>query len=316
MTVLGAVGFWLIEPWSFPDALYMTVMTLSTVGAYSRELDQAGQVFTVVLVMGGMTSVLFALFAINTWLLEGTLLDVMGRRRMGRELEKLTDHIIVCGAGRIGTLVAEDLKDAGVEFVVIDHNPERVLDLLEQDVLALEGPAGDEDTLMHAGIERARTLISVVHSDADNLYITITARSLNPRLAIVCRAEDEATVRKLKRVGADTVVAPYHLGALRIANAVLRPAVTDVIEMTSSASNVFGLQIGEVRVTPQSRLVGKTLKDAHLRQELGIMVIAVQGAGGATEINPSADQMIVPDTVLVVIGKQEQLDRLGTWAVS
>ncbi len=316
VTVVGTFGYWLLEPWSFGDALYMTVMTLSTVGAYNQELSGPARAFTVVLVMGGMTSVLFALFAINTWLMEGTLLDIVGQRRMGRDLEKLSDHIIVCGAGRIGSLVVEDLREAGVAFVVIDHSPERVRELAAAEILVLEGNAGDEETLQHAGIERAGTLISVVHSDADNLYITITARSLNPRITIVCRAENEASVRKLKRVGADKVVAPYHLGAMRIANAVLRPAVTDVIESTTGSANVLGLQMGEIRVSANSRLAGKTLSDTHLRQQLGIMVIAVQSPGGTTQINPPADQPIDAGALLVVIGHQAQLDQLTEWATT
>ena len=314
VTVVGTFGFWLLESLSLGEALYMTVMTLSTVGAYDRGLDPAGQLFAVLLIMAGMTTVTFAFFAINTWMLEGTLLEVMGERRLGRDLQNLHNHIILCGAGRIGALVAEDLRVAGVPFVVVDNDSERADEMRERGVLVVEGNAGDEDTLERAGIARADTLITVVRSDADNLYITITARSLNPDLTIVCRAEEESTVRKLKRVGADRVVAPYHLGALRIANAVLRPAVTDVIEMTAPGGHALGLQLGEVRVTDGSRLVGQTLKEAHLRQDLGIMVVAVQRPGGETEINPPADCTIEAGAMLVVIGQQKQIDRLGDWA--
>lgn len=315
MTAVGTIGFWLIEPWGALQSLYMAVVTISTVGAYDQPLSDAGRAFAVVLVMLGVTTVGYALFSINSWLLEGTIMELMGQRRLGRELRRLKDHIIVCGAGRIGGLVAEDLLEAGASFVVIEHNPERVRELLEKDILAMEGGAGDEEVLLQAGIERASTLISVVRSDAENLYITITARSLNPNLKIVARAEDAGTVNKLRRVGATKVIAPYHLGALRIVNAVLRPALTDVIEMTLPGSAaVLGLQIAEVLVKPNSRLAGQTLKASGMRQELGVIVIAIRPPQGETNVNPTPEAPIVPGSLLVAIGTQEQLDRLTEWA--
>ena len=316
-TGIGMAGFTVIEDLPFAEALYMTVHTVSTVGAYNHELSPAGRHFSVVLIMLGMVAVGFALLSINMWLMEGAILDVMGERRIGRQLSALKKHIIVCGAGRIGSLVVEDLSSADVEFVVIDHKESRVLEMLEQGVLAIEGNAADEDVLRQAGIDRADTLVSVVHSDADNLYITMTARSLNADVTIVARAEEGRTVPKLKRVGADRVVAPYHLGALRIANAVLRPAVTDIIEMTQPRSdNVMGLQIAEVEVLSNSRLAGKALRDTSMRQDLGIIVIAVRTTAGVTSVNPEPDQPIEAGSVLVAIGSEEQLDQLTAWARS
>lgn len=316
VTILGTVGFWLLEHTSFAEALYMTVMTVSTVGAYDRPLSEPGRAFITVLTMLGVAAVGYALFSINTWMIQGTLMEIMGQRRIGRQLQKLKDHVIVCGAGRIGGLVAEDLRQAGAEFVVIDQDSERVQELIAGDILAVEGYAGDEEALELAGIARARTLISVVRSDADNLYITITARSLNPDIIIVVRAEEEATVTKLKRVGATRVVAPYHLGAMRIANAVLRPAVTDVMEMAATGSDVLGLQIAEIAVATGSRVADKTLKDAQLRQELGVMIIAIRSAEGITAVNPSIDEPLAPGSLLVALGTQEQLDRLARWSTA
>ena len=314
VTVAGTAGFAVIQDWPLDEALYHTIVTISTVGAYDRPLTPAGRMFAIGLIMLGMTVVGFAIFSFTQLVVEGTLLDVMGERRVGRELGKLRDHVIVCGAGRIGLLVAEELEAADVEFVIVDHEQGPVQELLGRQILAVRGQAGDEDVLREAGIERANTLISAVASDADNLYITMTARSLNPEIYIVARAEDSSTVNKLRRVGANKVVAPYHLGAMRIANAVIRPAVTDLLELTMRETrNTMGLGIGEVRVRPESRLAGMTLRDSALRQDLGIIVIAIRDTAGHTTFNPGADHALEPGSLLVAIGTQDQLDQLTAW---
>lgn len=315
VTVIGTIGFAVIQDWPLLTALYHTVVTISTVGAYDRPLSPGGHAFSLVLIMLGMTVVGFAIFSFTQLVVEGTLLEVMGQRRLGRELERLRDHVIICGAGRIGTLVAEDLLHANVEFVVIDSDEDRIQELLSRQILALEGNAGDEEVLLLAGVERANTLISAVHSDADNLYITMTARSMNGKLYIVARAEDQSTVNKLLRVGANKVVAPYHLGALRIANAVLRPAVTDVMELTMRESrSALGLSVGEVELAAESRLAGKTLRETRLRTELGCIVIGLRTPTGETSLNPEPDTPLEAGSLLVAIGTQDQLDRLTEWS--
>jgi len=306
---IGTLGFRLIEKqWTLRDSLYMTIVTISTV-------SHSGHWFAMILIVLGMTVVAFSIYSFTQLVVEGTFLELMGERRLGRELDRLENHIIVCGAGRIGKLVAEDLLAAGVEFVLIDSDQEQVRELLARDILAIHGSAGDEEVLTQARIEHASTLISVVRSDADNLYITMTARSMNPRIYLVVRAEDASTVNKLRRVGANKVVAPYHLGAMRIASAVLRPAITDVMELTSGAGeNALGLQMSEVRLSERSRLCGQTLRGAALPQQLGIIVIAVRSTEGKTTFNPGSEYLLQAGSLVVAIGTQDQLDHLQEWA--
>jgi voltage-gated potassium channel len=315
LVAIGTFGYEAIEEdYTLFDALYMTIITLSTIG-YSEvhPLSPAGRVFTICLILGGVFTFFYAATEVIRTVVSGEIQEALGRQRMERNLAELRNHLIVCGFGRMGRLVCHEFAAQRLPFVVI----ERQADLLDKFDLphgvALHGDATADEVLKHAGIERARALVTVVASDADNLYITMSARLLNERLLIVARAADAGSEAKLLRAGASRVVSPYHIGGARMAQAVLRPTVVDFIELATSTEHVE-LQIEEARIGPGSSLAGKPLKDSQIRQEFGIIVVAIKKATGKMVFNPAPDAVLEVGDILVAIGDRPHLDRLETLA--
>ncbi|MBS1112527.1 MAG: TrkA family potassium uptake protein, partial [Nitrospirae bacterium] len=237
--LFGTTGYMVIEEWGFWDSLYMTVITLTTVGYREiHDLSLQGQIFTVVLLIGGVGTVLYALSAGAKILLEGELQEIYGRKRVEKKLRELSGHFIVCGYGRMGKVITRELEHEKLAFVVIEKG-EVLLDAdQKEELIVIQGDATNDDLLKRAGIERAQCLISVLPTDAENLYVVLSARGLNPKLLIVARAGEEGSEQKLLRAGADRVVSPYHIGGLRIAHAVLKPAVVDFIEFATKSGNI------------------------------------------------------------------------------
>src|SRR5437773_4506707 len=272
----GTIGYMLIEGWGAWDAFYMTVITVTTVGfGEVHPLSVAGQVFTVLLVIGGVGSALYTFTLIATVVVEGGLPKGLERRRHQRMLEAIKDHFIVCGYGRIGSIVAERLLRQRVPVVVVDRDPERLHAAIEQGALAVDGDASREEVLKRVGIERARGLIAAVGTDAENVYAILTARVLRPDLFIVGRADTEDATMKLKRAGADRVISPYQIGAVQMAQTALRPAVVDFMELTTNADNIE-LAMEEVTIASGSGLANRSLLQANLRQRFGIIVVGIQ----------------------------------------
>lgn len=308
--ITGTTGYMLIEGWSFIDALYMTVITIGTVGFQEvHKLSTAGRVFTVFLIMGGVAGAGYTLGRIVEFMIEGYFTDMWGGRTMKKRIDQLNNHYIVCGFGRVGEQVAREFKRQNAPFVVLDNNPlvQKYLD--QEDVLYIAGDASDEKVLMQAGIERAKGLISVVDNDADNVYVTLTARALRPDLFIIARSNMESAAYKLKRAGANRVISPYSLGGRRIASMVLKPIVSDFLDTVMHGEDME-LQLSEIKVGPSSPLCNKTVKEADIRQNSGAMVLSIYRQNGVFDSDLHADTRIGEGDKLIVIGTREQLDKL------
>jgi voltage-gated potassium channel len=311
----GTLGYELIEGWSAWDALYMTVITVTTVGYREvHALSRVGQAFTMVLLFGGVGAALYTFTLLATVVVEGGLPKRLQKRRHVRMLETIKDHFILCGYGRIGSIVARQFQRQNVPFVVIERDPERLQAAMNDGALAVEADASREDVLRRVGIDRARGLIAAVGTDAENVYAVLTARVLRPDLFIVGRAEtDDATV-KLKRAGADRVISPYQIGGVQIAQLALRPAVVDFVELATSSDNLE-LAMEEVTVASTSRLAGQSILDANLRQRFGIIVVGIQRQDRRMEFNPEPDTAIRGGDKLVVLGRPQSLKQLEAEAL-
>jgi voltage-gated potassium channel len=314
---IGTLGYRLIEgpPWTWLDALYMSAITLTTVGYLEvHPLSPAGRVFTIVLCMTGVFTLFFTAGKFIRAVISGEFRKAIGRQLMERNLAALRSHTIVCGLGRMGRLVCRQFEDEKVPYVVIEQEA-GVIDAHPAEAgLTLHGDATSDEILRLAGVERARALVAVVGSDADNLYITLSARLLNARLFIVARAEEKDAEMKLRRAGADQVVSPYVIGGFRIAQAVIRPSVVDFIEM-ATRTDYLEMQIEEVRLRKGSRLVGQTLAECRIHQDLGLIVVAVKTPEGKMVSNPSGDTTMAAEQTLIVLGHRQQLDELEKLAV-
>ncbi len=306
----GTLGYVVIEGWPVWDALYMTVTTITTVGYREvHELDYHGQVFTALLIVAGVGTAFYTFTLLATLVVEGGLHRGVERRRFHRMLDNIRDHFIVCGYGRIGKLITDALRAAGVPFVVIDRNPEAIQDLIVRGDLAVEADASREEVLERVGIRRARGLIAAVSTDAENVYTVLTAREMRPDLYIIARVESDDAERKLRRAGADRVISPYHIGANHMVQTALRPAVVDFVELATSSAHLE-LAMEQVRIDAGSPLVGQTIVSSNLRQRFGVIVVAIKRAAGQMEFNPAPDAMLRADDQLVVLGRAASLKEL------
>ncbi len=310
LVATGTLGFTVIEGWRPFDALYMTVITITTVGFREvHALSPAGQAFTMLLALGGVFTLFYAATEAIRWIVSGEVRRVLGRQRMERSLAKMSNHLVVCGYGRMGRLVCQQFSSQALPFVLVDRDPALLEGFSLPHGVALVGDATSDDVLRQAGVERARGLVAAAASDADNLYITISARFLSEKLYIVARAEDEGAERKLLRAGANRVVSPYVIGGQRVAQALLRPAVMDFIELATRDEHLE-LQIEEVEVRAGSALAGATLQGSGLRRELGVIIVAIQRPASSMLFNPAGEERMAERDVLIVLGSRAQLDRL------
>jgi voltage-gated potassium channel len=315
LIVVGTVGFHLIERWSWFDAFYTSVTTLTSIGYERYALSVQGRVFTMALALGGIFTVAVAASEILRTIITGELRDYRGRRRMEKRIDRLERHVIVCGLGRVGRHVCADLRAAGVAFVVIDRAEAVLAGALEAGGLPVSGDATVDATLRRAGIQRARALIAVAGTDSDNVLITMTARLLHPTLTIVARAEEEATVCKLRRAGATRTISPYAVGGGCMAHAALRPAATELGEI-ATRKDFPDLQIEEQLLRPGNALEGKTIGASGLRSQLGLILVAIKHRDGQLAFNPGDDAALAAGDTLIVLGHRAQLDRSGALALS
>jgi len=305
---IGTLGFMLTEGRGAWDAFYTTVLALTTVEA-PKDLSRPGQRFTVVLLLGGVGAALYTFTLLATVVVEGGLPKRLQRRRHERMLESIKDHFIICGYGRIGSIVARQFTRQGVPFVVVERSPERLQAAIEDGALGVEADASREDVLTRVGIARARGLIAAVGTDAENVYAVLSARVMRPDLFIVGRAETEDATQKLKRAGADRVISPYQIGAVQIAQTALRPAVVDFVELATSSENI-DLAMEEITIAASSPLASRTILDANLRQRYGVIVVGIQRQDGSMDFNPEPETAIRAGDKLVVLGRPESLRRL------
>jgi len=306
----SSVGYMLLEGFTLLEALYMVVITLSTVGyGEVRELSTGGRILTIGLIVGGVGTVGFAVGRLLDFMVERRVGGSARRRKMQKILSELRDHFIICGFGRVGHQVAEEFQEHGVPFAVIDNNPEFIEELELSKIPHVAGEAADDEILEAAGIKRAKTLVAAVDSDAENVFITLTARVLNPSLFIVARASEPETETKLRKAGANRVVSPYVIGGRRMAAMSLKPATIEFLDTMTRPGEMM-LCIEELKVGKNSPVAGKTLMDSQIRQKAGAMVLAVRYRDGTFEFNPSADYEIQVGDWLIVLGTKGQCSLL------
>lgn len=308
----GTIGYRLIERADWWDSFYMTVITLTTVGY--REvfpLSRLGEVFTVVLLFAGLGLILLVAMEIGRTVLEGELREVFGQVRRSRMIESISGHEIVCGFGRMGQAVVEELRRAHRNVVVVESNAEKVQRLKAADVPVVAGDATTEAALRSAGIERARGLVACLNDDAHNVYTVLTARSLNPELFIVARAGEEGAEARIMRAGANRVVSPYRHGGMRLAHVLMKPTVVDFLDVSLGRAGELGLELQQLVLPETAPLVGKTLAEAELRRRWKVGVVAVQ-RGDTIFPNPEADFAFSGGDVLVILGTRNALDGFET----
>jgi voltage-gated potassium channel len=306
----GTAGYVVIEGWSAWDAFYMTVTTVTTVGFREvHTLSRAGQEFTVLLIFCGVGTAFYTATLLATLIVEGGLHRRFEQRRHSRMLESIRDHFILCGFGRIGGLIAEELHQQGVPFVVLERHPDRVRSVTARGWLGIEADASHEEVLARVGIHRARGLIAAVGTDAENVYTVLTARGMRPELFIIARVESDDAEHKLKRAGADRVISPYHIGASHMVQSALRPAVVDFVQLATSAERL-DLSMEQVRIRAESALAGRSIVDAGIRQKFGVIVVAIKRHDGDMEFNPAPDAVLHAGDELVVLGQPQSVKAL------
>jgi voltage-gated potassium channel len=306
----GTAGYVAIERWTPWDAFYMTAITVATVGYREvHPLSLPGQVFTVCLIVGGVGTALYTATLIVTVIVEGGLHRGFAQRRMTRMIDQITNHFILCGYGRIGAIIADELHQQGVPFIVVERDTERAREANERGWLVVEADASQDEVLQRVGVARARGLIAAVGTDAENVYTVLTARVVRPDLYIIARIESDDAEPKLRRAGADRVISPYHIGATHMVQTALRPAVVDFVQLATSSGHL-DLSIEQVRVREGSTLAGRTIVDAAIRQKFGVIIVAIKRVGGAMEFNPAPEAVIGAGDELVVLGRPQSVKSL------
>lgn len=310
LLVVATLGFMAIESWPLADAFFMAVITISTVGyGEVRPLSLEGKFFASFVIFSGLAIATYTSAKLGQMILEGELFGELGRRRMQREIDKLENHFIVCGYGRVGRPVADGLSRAGEGVVVVDASAEMEEELGADHYLYLIGDATDEEVLFKAGIERARALMALLPSDPDNVYLTITAKNLNRRVTVIARANNQKAEIKLKRGGADKVISPYEIAGNRVLQVALKPTVVEVMELATHREHLeLGLE--EVLVSEGSELNGRSLAEAGIRNKYGVIIVAIKRGNGDMIFNPAADKKIKALDTLVTLGPKDSLLKL------
>ena len=307
---VGTMGFTLIDHYPPFDAFYMTLTTMTTVGyAEVHPLSHAGRVFNSFLIFFGVTTIFIAIGAMTQTIIELEFGDAIGKRRNKRMIEQLKDHFIICGYGRVGRGAAAELKHAGVPFVVLDNSPERVEGAMMAGLLAVVADATRDDMLRQVGIDRARGLVAALATDADNLFVLLSAKGLNPKLYVAARAAEEGAEEKMRRAGADAVFAPYAITGHRLAQSLLRPHVVQFLDFTTKDIGM-DIAIEQVRVADSSEMVSRSIRDMQIGRDVGVIVMAIRRADGQMLFNPPADTAVRGGDYLIVMGRQENLRAL------
>jgi voltage-gated potassium channel len=314
--MIGVAGYMIIEKWQFIDAFYMTIITLTTVGFMEvQPLSPTGRIYTVFIIVVGFSVIIYGLGVITAFFVEGELLGILRRKSMEKQISKLNNHYIICGYGDMGKHVVGEFMKTQNSIVVIekDENEINLLSEKFQDVPYINGDASLDAVLIRAGIERAKGLITTFASDKNNLFVVLTARSLNGNLRIVARSMEEDAEHKLKTAGANSVVSASSIGGMRIASEMLRPNVVSFLDdMLRSKNNVF--RVGEAAVEKGSKVEGLSIKDSNIFRDIGLVIIAVRDSiKGEYVYNPKSETELKTDDVIVVMGMIEQINKLKTY---
>ncbi len=307
---IGTTGYVLIEHWNILDALDMTVITLTTVGyGEVHDVSKMGRIFTIFLVFFGFGFIIYVAGAVVQFMVEGRIRAILGRKILDRKINRLKNHYIVCGYGRIGRVLCKRLIIEPIDLVVVESNEDLVPVMEEDNVLYVFGDAADETNLLKAGIKRAKGLVAVLATDADNVFLVLTARQISPDLNIIARAGREESKSKLLAAGANTVESPYDKGAISMAQRIIRPTVTSFLDF-AFAHKRKDIQMEEIPVSASSNLVNIMLKDSGIRQNYNLILIAIKKPDGSMLFNPSFETTIQPDDTVIAVGENENLNKL------
>jgi len=308
--LVGTAGFVLIEHYSLFDAFYLTLSTITTIGyPEPRPLSHAGQVFNAFLMVFGVSGVFLSVGAMTQAIIELELQGRFGERRKKKMIHQLQDHFIVCGYGRVGRNASLEFQRTGAPFLVIDRNEQRVTKAMTAGMLAVEADATQDDSLREAGVLRAKGLIAALPSDAENLFIILSAKAINPQLTIVTRASEEEAGEKLRRAGADTVLTPFSMAGRQLADVLLRPQVFEFMDFARSNIGT-GVVMEQVRVATGAQVTAKTFGELQELRRSGVLVLAIRKQGGETTFNPPPEFAISAGDVLIVMGERANLQRL------
>ena len=307
---IGTVGFHVVDGYSFFDAFYMTLTTITTVGYQElHPLSRAGRIFNSFLILFGVSSMFFAIGVITQTIIELQLQDILGKRRRRRMIAQLNDHFIVCGFGRVGRNASYELQREKVPFVVVDRNPDRVQRAADASMMVIAADASRDETLREAGVMRAKGLIAALPSDAENTFIILSAKTLNPKLNVVTRASEEEAEKKLRRAGADTVLTPYTMAGQRLAHAAIRPHVVEFLDFAITGPNA-GILMEQVRVGPNAGVASELVRDTQAGRDLGVILVAIRKANGEMLFKPTPETHVSAGDVLIVLGEQPNLRNL------
>ncbi|KPJ69615.1 hypothetical protein AMJ44_03155 [candidate division WOR-1 bacterium DG_54_3] len=311
LLAVGITGYTLIEGWSILDTVYMMVITLSTVGFREvRELTTFGRFLTIGLILTGVGTAIYAAGQVIELIVEGQIIGYRRRRRMERKIKEIKGHYIICGFGRVGHQVAEEFESAKIPYVVIDSKQETAEELEPKGIPYIVGDMTLDEKLEEAGLKRAKGLIACADSDVSNVFVTLSARALNPELYIVARASQKDTQEKLKTAGANRVISPYFISGRRMAALATRPVTSDFLDIIMHGEHLeFSLR--EIEIPDRSPLLNKSLAEAEIRQKSGASVLAIRKADGGFNLQPLAISKIENGDILIVVGTQEQLELLG-----
>ncbi len=309
---LGTLGYYIFEPMPLFEAFYMTIITMSTVGfAEVIPLTTVGRVITVLIIILGITVGTYTVSIIVQWLVGGEIQKVFGRKKLQKQIIELNEHFIICGFGRIGQIICKELFEEGIKFVVIEQDASAIEEIASLKFLFIEMDATSEEALLAAGILKAKGLVTAVNSDANNVFITLTAKGLRPDIFVLARASEEKNEEKLIKAGATRVVSPYLIGGRRMAHVLKRPTVVDFLDI-ATINNKLGLLMEEVKVRPKSGLVGKNLIESRLRQDFGIIIVAIKKSVNQMIFNPAPSETLDAGDVIVAIGQRDDLKRMDT----
>ena len=307
ITLAGTLGYHFLEGWSLANSFYATIVTLGTVGFGDfYPITPVGKCFAIFLIVFGVGTMAYTFAVIMEVLMEGRLKRILGRGKLEKQINRMQDHYIICGYGKIGNLICTELAHEKIGLVVVENNPEVVPGIEDDGFVYINGSATEDKILLRAGIKRARGVVCALPTDADNLYVVLTAKELNPDVYVLSRFEDNASERRLIKAGADRVISPYRVGGMRMSQAILRPAMLDFIEITTRRQSL-SLRMEEVDVWKDSPVAGKNLEESGLRKTYGLIVVAIKKESGQMVFNPMASYMMESGDKLIALGEEDNL---------